>query len=208
MTEIVMVRHGETELNREGIFRGRLDVALNERGRLQAEWVAAALAGEPLDAVYTSPLRRAVDTATAVASAHGLSPIPDEAFNNIDLGAWQGRKKSEVEADEPALWDLWIRDPERLEIPGGETLARVRERATARARTLADLHGGGRFAVVSHRSVLKLLAGALLGFERDSFWRFYLDNAAYSVIGRRDDEYVLLRWNENCHLREKVVEER
>lgn len=208
MTEIVLVRHGETELNREGIFRGRLDVGLNPRGRLQAEWVAEALAGEPLVAVYSSPLRRAVDTALPIAGRHGLRPLPDEGLNNIDLGEWQGRKKTEVERDEPELWDLWIHDPESLRVPGGETLGDVRRRATSRARALADEHEGGRFAIVSHRSVLKLLAGALLGLDRDYFWRFYLDNAAYSVIGRRENEYVLLKWNENCHLRDKVVEER
>jgi len=208
MTEIVMVRHGETELNREGIFRGRLDVALNDRGRSQAERAAAALADSPLAAVYSSPLRRALDTARPIAARHGLSPVADPALDNIDLGAWQGRKKTEVERDEPDLWRLWIHAPERLAIPGGETLAAVRDRAVARTRELSNLHEGGRFAIVSHRSVLKLVTGALLGLNVDAFWRFYLDNAAYSVIGRSDGVYTLLRWNENCHLDERVIEER
>ena len=118
MTEIVLVRHGETELNTAGVFRGRADVALNERGRIQAEAVAAALSGVPVAAVFGSPMIRALDTARAVASPHGLEPIVDPAFNNIDLGEWQGMEKERVRREQPELWRLWMEDPDALRIPG------------------------------------------------------------------------------------------
>jgi broad specificity phosphatase PhoE len=205
MTEIVLARHGETESNRLGVFRGRLDVPLNAAGRAQADGLAAALSSEPLAAVYSSPLRRAWETAVAVAVPHGLSPVADEAFNNIDLGAWQGMEKARIEREQPDLWRRWTTDPERLRLPGGETLASVRERSRGRALELVAAHEGGRFAVVTHRSVIKVLAGALLGLE-SPFWKLYLDNAAYCVIERRNGSCVLTKWNESCHVAQRVVE--
>ena len=98
MTELVLVRHGETELNTAGVFRGRKDVPLNARGIEQAAGVADALADPPVTAVYSSPMVRALDTARAIASKHGLEPVLDDAFNNIDLGEWQGGWKEKVKA--------------------------------------------------------------------------------------------------------------
>lgn len=206
MTELVIVRHGETELNTQGVFRGRFDVALNERGGEQAEAAARALASPRMDAIYTSPLVRAADTARAIAAPHGLQPIEDEAFNNIELGEWQGVPKDEVRRGYPELWRLWMEDPDELRIPGGESLADVRERAYRRAVELSAVHEDGRFAVVTHRSVAKLLAGALLGMEREYFWKFYLDNAGYSAFGHEAGRFTLLKWNESCHLGARTVE--
>ena len=206
MTEIVLVRHGETESNRMGLFRGRLDVPLNEVGREQAASVARALKADPVAGVFTSPLGRAVDTARAIAREHDLDPVIDESFNNIDLGKWQGLEKARVEREEPELWNLWVTDPDRWGVPGAESLAGVRERALRRTVALVPQFADRRIVIVSHRSVLKLLAGALLGMADDYFWKFYLDNAGYSVLGQRGDGFVLLKWNEACHLKERVVE--
>jgi broad specificity phosphatase PhoE len=206
MTDIVIVRHGETELNRLGTFRGRADVPLNDRGREQASAVGAALKGEPLAAVLSSPLVRALDTARPIASEHGLEPVVDLAFHNIDLGEWQGAEKKRVEREHPDLWELWINDPDRLEIPGGERLAEVRERAYRRTLELVEEYRDRRLAVVTHRSVAKLLMGALLGMTEGYFWKFYLDNAGFSVVGHREGGFVLQTWNESCHLCDRTVE--
>jgi probable phosphoglycerate mutase len=188
------------------VFRGRKDVPLNERGREQAAGVAGALADPPVTAVYSSPMVRALDTARAIADRHGLEPVTDDAFNNIDLGAWQGGWKEKVKAEQPELWRLWLEDPDSLQIPGGETLAQVRERSYTRALELARKHPEERIVIVSHRSVTKLLGGALLGLEKGYFWSFYIDNAAYAVFGFNEGAFVLLKWNEGCHLGEKTVE--
>lgn len=206
MTELVIVRHGETELNRDGVFRGRLDVPLNARGREQAGAAAEALSSRPVAAVFSSPLSRAYDTGRAIASRHGIEVVVDEAFHNFDLGEWQGRKKDVVREESPELWDLWVNDPSRLRIPGGETLEDVRARAHARAVELIAEHIDRRVVVATHRSVAKLLGGALLGLGTDSFWSFYLDNAGYSIFGHEQRGFVLLSWNETAHLGERVVE--
>ena len=87
MTEILLVRHGETEWNRESRFQGHADPPLNELGREQAAELATALAGEELAAVYSSPLKRALETAQAVAEPHGLSAIPVESLREVDVGS-------------------------------------------------------------------------------------------------------------------------
>jgi len=206
VTELVIVRHGETELNREGVFRGRLDVGLNDAGRRQAEAAADALAGRPVAAVFSSPLSRAYDTASAIAGRHGLEVVVDEAFHNFDLGAWQGRPKETVRTEHPALWDTWVNDPARLRIPGAETLDEVKRRAHARVLELVEAYHDRRFVVATHRSVAKLLGAALLGLGPEAFWRFYLDNAGYSVFGHDERGFVLVTWNEAAHLGERVVE--
>jgi broad specificity phosphatase PhoE len=206
MTEIVLVRHGETELNTAGVFRGRKDVPLNERGAEQAAAVAEALAVPPVARVYSSPLVRALDTARAIATRHGLEPVVDPAYNNIDLGEWQGGWKERVKQEQPDLWRLWLEDPDALRIPGGETLAQVRSRSLARTQELVREHTGERIVIVSHRSVTKLLGGALLGLTSGYFWSLYIDNAAYSVFGFNNGAFVLLKWNENSHLGKRTVE--
>jgi probable phosphoglycerate mutase len=208
VTEVVLVRHGETELNRLEVFRGRAEAALNERGRQQALWVSRALGRVPISAVFTSPLSRALDTSTAIARTHGLVPIVDEAFNNIDLGDWQGVPKAVVKRDHPEEWKLWTTNPEGLRIPGGETLADVRARAYPRMLELVREHEGKRVCVVSHRSVLKVVSAAAIGLADDYYWKLYLDNAAYSLLGYgHDTGFSLIKWNESCHVEERVAEE-
>lgn len=206
MTDIVLVRHGETEFNREGVFRGRVDVGLNDTGREQALAAAEALSRDPLAAVYSSPLSRAFDTARPIAERHGLEPVVDEAFHNIDLGEWQGAKKEMVRLEQPDAWAKWTTEPELLRIPGGETLAEIRARAFPRLEALAAAHEGQRIAVVSHRSVIRVLAGAVLGMTEGYFWRFYMDNAGYSVLRQNGTGFVIVSWNENCHLTSKFYE--
>ena len=206
MTDIVLVRHGETEFNREGVFRGRSDVGLNETGREQAAAAADALAREPITAVYSSPLSRAIDTARPIAERHGIEPIVDEAFHNIDLGEWQGAKKEMVRIERPEAWALWTTEPEQLRIPGGETLAEVRARAFPRLEQLASKHDGERIAIISHRSVIRVLAGAVLGMTEGYFWRFYMDNAGFSLLRRNGSGYVIVQWNESCHLTDAIYE--
>jgi broad specificity phosphatase PhoE len=202
---IFLIRHGETEFNRLGVFRGRYEVDLNDRGRMQAEEIGRALGREDLGFLLASPLGRARETAGIIAGKLGIQYRVDEAFNNIDLGSWQGVPKEEIKRDYPELWKRWTTAPEHLRIPGGETVEEVRQRASAR---LEQLVGGGTesFGIVTHRSVLKGVAASLLSVPAPWFWKFYMDNAAYSVFEYDESGFVLTSWNSNAHLTEKVTE--
>ena len=202
---IYLIRHGETEFNRLGIFRGRYEVDLNDNGRNQAGETGRALKDEGISFILAGPLGRTTETARIVAGEIGVDYRIDEAFNNIALGKWQGVEKEKVKRDFPEMWKIWISDAEKLKLPGGESVEEVRHRAT---RRLLEVVAGqdASFAVVTHRSVIKGLAASLLGVAAPYFWKFYIDNAAYSVFENDGARFILLSWNNNTHLTSGVTE--
>ena len=202
---IFLIRHGETEFNRLGVFRGRYEVELNEGGRKQAGEIAQALKSENIGFLLASPLGRATETAGIIAKELGIDYRVDEAFNNIDLGLWQGVPKDRVMHDYPDLWRRWITGPEEMRVPEGETVEEVKERAFRRIAELVSVEGGN-FGIVTHRSVLKGLAASILGVPAPWFWKFYMDNAAYSMFEHDVSGFVLTSWNSNAHLSKKVKE--
>jgi len=202
---IYLIRHGETEFNRLGIFRGRYEVDLNDNGRSQAGETGRALKDEDIDFILTGPLSRTVGTARIVAGEIGIDYRVDEAFNNIALGKWQGVEKEKVKRDFPEMWKIWISDAEKLKLPGGESVEEVRQRATKRLLEVVAEEEAS-FAVVTHRSVIKGLAASLLGVAAPYFWKFYIDNAAYSVFENDGTRFVLLSWNNNTQLTSGVTE--
>lgn len=194
MTIVYLVRHGESEFNRRGVFRGTIDVPLNEHGGLQAEALGRALAKTSLSAIYSSPLARAVDTAHAVALPHALEVEIDQHFTNIALGMWQGKAKADVAVQFPHEWNRWKTSPEKLLIPGGESLGEIRERAWERVVQLVKHeHVGERIAIVTHRSIIKVILGAAVGLETDYFWKFHINTASYSTLAYSDEIGFFLR---------------
>ena len=206
---IFLIRHGETEFNRLGIFRGRFEVDLNDRGRNQAEEIGQALKSQGLEVLYAGPLRRALETAEIVGRTIGVKHVVDEAFNNICLGKWQGVPKQQVMHDYPDLWKQWSTAPERLLLPGGETVEDVKRRAYARVLEIVSGESalfGATIGIVTHRSVMKGLAAAFLRVPAPYFWKFYIDNAAYSIFEYDSSGFTLISWNNNSHLSEMVTE--
>ncbi|MFZ1947384.1 MAG: histidine phosphatase family protein [bacterium] len=206
-TRIHLVRHGETEFNRLGIFRGRFEVDLNDRGRRQAGEIAAALKGEGIQRLYAGPLRRTRETAEIIGRALGIPVVADPGFDNIMLGEWQGVPKETVQRDWPEAWRQWQTSPEHLLVPGGETVEDVKRRAFARvSEMLGDPATPAVLGIVTHRSVMKVLASAFLNVPPPYFWKFYIDNAAYSVFDHDSGGFSLVSWNNNAHLTERVTE--
>ena len=148
MTEILLARHGETDWNRDNRFQGHADPPLNEIGRGQAEELAATLAHEPIAAVYSSPLRRALETAETVAARHELAPITVEALREVDVGSWQGLTRAQVETRFPEQFRRWLDYGPGWE--DGETHEQMGERVLAALRELTHLHPDERILVVTH----------------------------------------------------------
>ncbi len=204
MKKIYLIRHGETESNRQGIFRGRLDIALSQRGREQARDLSDYFRDIPLDAVYTSPLGRAVETARI--AFPGVEAVTGDALNNLDLGQWSGMKKSDVKERFPGQWEAWIGRPESIHFPGGERLADVWQRSR---QFLDRIIAGGEdtVAAVSHRSVAKVVIAAALGMEDNYYWKFHLDNASVSLLYHEPERgFTLVKLNDTHHLKETVME--
>jgi broad specificity phosphatase PhoE len=148
VTTILLARHGETDWNRDGRFQGHADPPLNAAGRRQAVELSVALAPEQLAAVYSSPLRRAVETAEVIATAHGLEPVPVDALREVDVGSWQGLTRAEVEKRFPEQHARWLEYGQGWE--DGETYEQMGERVVAALLDLAAAHDGDRILAVTH----------------------------------------------------------
>jgi broad specificity phosphatase PhoE len=230
MTKFLLIRHGETEWNRELIFRGRSDIPLSAVGRRQAAKLAAALAAEPLAAIYASPLSRAQDTAAAIAQTRNLAVMTSPHLIDMNCGAWEGLSVAEVQARYPQEYEMWTNHPEKLILPGGEGLAAVRTRLRRGLRQWHKLHENQTIALVTHRIVCKILLCEILRLPNSAFWQIQQDLCALNVFansglplvnpdsasstGRltrgcprglrthaKFGKYVLLKMNDTCHLR-------
>jgi len=206
-TTILLIRHGETVGNREGLFRGQKDFPLNENGKIQAKALAEELRAWKLDAIHSSPLSRALETARPLADLQGLPVIEEPGFTNIHLADWEGVAKKWVEENQPALWKVWVSEPERLRRPGAETLAQVQERAFSALEKIVRNEVGKTVVVVSHRAVLKPLIARCLDIPAPYFWKIHMDTAAYSIFEHTPERgYTLTLLNQTRHLQEFVRE--
>ena len=201
---LYLVRHGETESNRRGLALGRDDVPLNEHGLWQAERVGQALASEPLVAVYSSPLRRALDTAGAVAGHHGREVQVEERLIEMDVGELDGLTFAEVRKRYPDLLEKWVSGPgPNQTMPGGERLVDVQERAWALVNELAASRGDEVIAAVSHNFVILSLLVSALGIELAQFRRLRHSVGAVSVLDFSPKRVKVVRVNDTCHLEER-----
>jgi broad specificity phosphatase PhoE len=148
VTTILLARHGETDWNREYRFQGHADPSLNETGRRQAAELAAALAREQLAAVYSSPLRRALETAEILAAPHGLEPVTVEALQEVDVGSWQGLTRTELAERAPEQLARWLDGGQGWE--DGETYEQMATRVVPALLESAAAHDGGRILAVTH----------------------------------------------------------
>jgi alpha-ribazole phosphatase/probable phosphoglycerate mutase len=175
MTRLYLVRHGEPAETARGRCYGSLDVPLSSRGEVQAQGLAAAFAAVPLTAVYTSPRRRALDTAAAIAVTHALDPVPLPALRELDFGELEGRTFDDIAAERPELYRLWMEAPTTVTFPGGEGYADLRARTVAALADLRARHAGASVAVVAHGGVLRAALADALGLGDEAIFR--LDQA-------------------------------
>jgi broad specificity phosphatase PhoE len=163
VTTLLLARHGETDWNHENRFQGHADPPLNETGRVQAGALAVELAGERLDAVYSSPLRRAFETAEVVAARHGLEPLPVEALREVDVGSWQGLTRLEIEARFPEQFQRWLAYEQGWE--DGETYDEMGTRVVPALLELAARHRGERILALTHGGPIRAAIAAANGIS-------------------------------------------
>lgn len=197
--ELVLVRHGETAYNRADVFRGRSDLTLNDRGRMQARAAGRYLSGTPFAAFYASPLLRSMETAREIAAPHKSEVTPLDGFIDVDYGLWSGRSLDEVRAKWPEEYALWARDPEKVVFPGGESMREVRERLQAGLDRLAESQGG-RALLVGHKVINRVIICIILGLTTAGIWRVEQSNGAINIISRDEKGWMLRRMNDTSHL--------
>jgi probable phosphoglycerate mutase len=186
-TRLLLVRHGATQLTAEDRFSGAEGADLSDEGRAQAARLCRRLAAEPIRAVYTSPLGRALETASLLARPHELPLVERDGLREISHGHWQGLTRREVEERYPDEVASWEADPFTFAPAGGETGAAVLARALPVVREIVVTHPGEHVLVVSHKATLRLVLASLLGFDPRGYrHRLEQATACLNVVDFKD----------------------
>ena len=162
---LYLIRHGQTAFSRENRFCGTSDPELTEAGHAMAEAFARAYAPIAWDAIYTSPLLRARQTADAVARATRVPAVIDEGLAEIAYGEWEGLGVEQVQARWPEAYAYWAEDVASRGAPGGETAFHVAARAMRAVEAIRTRHEAGNVLLVSHKATLRIITCALLGLD-------------------------------------------
>ncbi len=201
MALFYFIRHGETQWNAEGRICGRSDVDLSEIGREQAQRLADRLKSVAIDAIYSSPLRRARQTAEIIAQATGLKPLVEEGLVELNYGSWEGKTFREIIERERETLAAWKADPGGMAPPGGETGIEVLNRVAGVMEGLARQHHRGKVALVCHKTVSRLAVCYALGVSATEYRRrLTMENAAVNIVERSRQCWRLVLFNDTSHL--------
>lgn len=171
--QIFLIRHAETDWNREGRCQGITDLDLNETGLRQAEEIAAFLKKRRVDAIYSSDLKRALRTAETIARCHGLEVRVDSSFRELNHGKLEGLTFAEIGVFYPEFARRWRSDPERLLVPGGERLIEVAKRAWKAMERIASAHlSDEALVVVSHHFPIAAILCEITGISLSRYRSF------------------------------------
>lgn len=211
MTEILLIRHGETAWNFEARLQGHLDIALNPNGVAQAQLLAQALHAEPLDAIIASDLQRARQTAEAIAATRGMTVTIDSALRERCFGAFEGLLYDEIEVHFPQAYQQWKAREVDARYPSGkhqaETLREFSARSLRSVIGHAQRHRGQRIAIVTHGGVLDCLYRAARDIDLARARDFDIRNTAVNRFSWDGTILKLTRWGDVSHLAQRALDE-
>lgn len=196
----MLIRHGQTDWNKEERFRGRTDIELNETGLKQALAAGNALCQLDIGAIYTSPLKRAQKTAAVIADCTGKPLLIADELIDIDFGQFQGLTAAEAAARDKALWQMWVDSPHQVHFPEGESLPIVETRINL-AIDKAREYGDRTVVMVSHSVVCKVMVCHIVGLDLSHFWQIDQATGAITVFETRNNMLVASKINDTCHLK-------
>lgn len=200
MTELTVIRHGETAWNVEHRWQGQTDVPLNDRGRAQAAALAARIAGEPGDALYSSDLSRAMQTAAPLSVAWGQRATPVTGLREQGFGLFEGLTARTIQREHPALWLEWLSHRADFALPGGESLNQVSARVLRAIAEIAARHPRQRVVVVTHGGVLDVLWREAHGLPLDGLRECLIPNTGINRLRYGDGRLFIDGWADDTHL--------
>jgi len=201
MTKVYLVRHGQTDWNKKLTFRGRIDVPLNEAGHREAKAISDALKDKNIGAIYTSPLRRSIETAQPIAKFFHLEIVPVQGLIDISYGNWEGLTFSEVKKQYSDQYEKWEKKPDLIRFPHGETLDEAKERSFRAFKDIIKENPGKSILIIPHRVINKVLLCALLGLSNSHFWEIKQDTGCINLIEYLNNRFILSLVNDTCHLK-------
>lgn len=202
MVKILLIRHGETEWNEGRRYQGQVDIPLSQRGQWQADCLASRLAAIKIEAIYSSDLARARDTAYAIASRHNLELQLTTELRELNFGQWEGKTFEQIKTEFPPYAQQWLRDPAQVKIPGGESFTQLLDRSLNWVKMAIQQHPDQTLALVAHGGTLRVMLCGLLGLPLERMWVLRMDNASLSMVEVWDKGTVLTLLNDTAHWRE------
>ncbi len=200
-TRFYLIRHGETDWNKGGRYQGWTNIELNEAGREQARLLGERFKYLPLDAVYVSPLKRAMETAEAVGKAKGLTPIVDEHFKEINFGEWEGHTIAELSEKYGKAYTDFFANPFSHPMPGEGSFQNVMQRAIAGFEALEQERKGQNIAIISHGGLLRVMLVGLLGLGEEFYRKTWMTNTSITMLDVMEDgRRLLMTLNDKAHL--------
>jgi probable phosphoglycerate mutase len=207
VTRVLAVRHGETDWNVENRIQGQLDVPLNALGRWQAQRLALAMSGEAIDAIYTSDLRRTVETAVPTARGRGIEYVTERGLRERGFGVFEGLTFTEIEQRWPEQSARWRRREPEFGAEGGETLNEFYARSVAMTTRLATAHPGQTILIVTHGGVLDCLYRAASRVALDAPRSWQIGNAGINRLLYTPQGFTLIGWSDDHHLEDAPLDE-
>ena len=201
---IIAIRHGETAWNALGRIQGHTDIGLNDNGHAQAQQVAQALSGEALDAIYSSDLQRAWQTAQAIAAVTAAPLHAEPGLRERCFGSFEGSSFAQIAQQQPQAAELWRkRDVQFAPPDGGESLLQLQERIAAAVQRVAAAHIGGHIALVAHGGVLDMLYRLATRQHLQAPRTWQLPNAAINrLLWTPESGLTLVGWGDVSHFEE------
>ncbi|HYF91963.1 MAG TPA: histidine phosphatase family protein [Symbiobacteriaceae bacterium] len=198
MTTFYIIRHGETDYNRNGRYQGQMDIPLNEDGRRQSEMIADRMATVALDAIYSSDLSRAQVTARIIARGREVALEP--RLREIHVGRVMGMSNAEIRQQFPEFWTATEQDPDHTPFPGGESAVDLQRRTMEAMAAIAARYPDGRVAVVTHGGVIKVIAASVMEMPLAIRPKIVLDNCSLTVVEWSDRGRRVRSLNDTGHL--------
>ena len=207
MTKIILLRHGETEWNKLGKYQGQSDVALSEKGRQQAQALAQHFPVKSVQAVYSSDLQRARETAAIASAAFSCTVQTDSRLREFNFGDWEGLTYAQITERWPSAMKNFFQHPDILEVPHGETFQQLQQRAMEAVQEIVSNHEGETVVLAAHGAVNRTILAAVLHIPLQYIWSMRQDNTAVNILRHTEGHYILELMNSTAHLRSSLESE-
>lgn len=207
MANILLIRHGETDWNREKRLQGYIDIGLNSIGIEQANLLAKVLANESIHAAYASDLSRAFDTAKTIANHHQLEVQQDALLRERCYGEIQGKTYKEIEQTHPENYQAWVTRDANFQPKDGESLQQFYDRVVLGVKQIAKRHLGQTILIVAHGGVLDCIYRDAAKIDLSEKRKIELLNTSLNRLEFDGENFEIISWGDTSHLQGNALDE-
>lgn len=191
MTRLYLVRHGETEMNEKGCYCGWMDCELSRKGIHQGMLLHHSFEDINLDVIFSSDLKRAVDTANIISIGKDVQLNIDSRLKELNFGVWEGKHYTEIMKEHPESWENWTRDWQNAAPAEGESFSEMWLRVSDFIKAMMHSYKNKDILIVAHQGVLRIITTYLLDIPVEKTWSFHFEQGAYSILELLDNHCTI-----------------